>query len=136
MDLSFPTLQPLLPPKHALFGDEQAQTLSLLTLSPEGRPHLVAQQQLTGNEWRVLMMLIDAYPRYASYAQLLSQVTTCSVVECQVRLKEAWLHGNDAVKRELRPLRDALSSMHPKLGPLSLTVASVQRLGYLLAALE
>jgi hypothetical protein len=137
MSLSFPALQSLLPPQQVLFGDEQTHLLSLLAFSPTaGHPQLIAQEHLTGNEWRVLMALIDAYPGYASYAHLLALLTPCSLQANQKRLQEARAHGNDAMKQVLRPLRKVLAQMHPKLRRLGLMAASVQTLGYLLAAFD
>src|SRR6266536_5526024 len=134
---SFPSLEPLLAPGQTLDGNEQARLLSLLAFSPTTeRPRLVAQVHLTGNEWRVLMALIDAYPHYASYARLLALLTPCSLEACQQRLRDARAHGNDAMKQVLRPLRKVLAQMQPKLRRLGLMVASVQTLGYLLTAFD
>lgn len=137
MSHPFPMLHSLFPSsEHSLDVDEQLQVLSLVTLSATGKPRLSVQRQFTHNEWRILMSLLEAYPIYVPYAHLLAQVTPFSQEECQARLKVARQQGNDEVKRELRPVRDALVLMHSRLADLSLTVASVQRLGYLLAVLE
>jgi hypothetical protein len=138
LDLSLRSLEPLLPPGHTLDGNEQTRLLSLLAFSPPaGHPQLVAQVHLTGNEWRVLMALIDAYPGYASYAHLLAALLTSSSLQaCQQRLQEARTHGNDAMKRVLRPLRKVLTQMHPKLKNVGLIAASVHALGYLLVAFD
>ena len=84
----------------------------------------------------MLMALVEAYPGYASYASLLALLTPYSPQACQERLREARTHGNDALKRVLRPLRKVLASLHPKLKQVGLMVASVQWLGYLLAAFD
>lgn len=131
----FPALEPLLAPGHTLDGDEQTGLLSLLASSP-GRPRLVAQERLTRNEWRVLTALVEAYPGYASYASLLALLTSSDEQMCQQRLRAARTHGNDALKRVLRPLRKVLASLHPKLNHVGLMVASVQWLGYLVAAFD
>ncbi len=134
---SFPSLEPLLPPGHALDGNEQRRLLSLLAFSPTTeRPQLVAQVHLTGNEWRVLRALIDAYPHYAPYARLLALLTPCSLEACQQRLRDARAHGNDVMKQVLRPLRKVLAGMQPKLGNLGLMAASVHSYGYLLVRFD
>jgi len=134
---SFPSLEPLFPSGYTLDGNEQRRLLSLLAFSPTTeRPRLVAQVHLTGNEWRVLMALIDAHPHYAPYARLLALLTPCSLEACQQRLRDARAHGNDAMKQVLRPLRKVLAQMQPKLRRLGLMVASVQTLGYLLTAFD
>ncbi len=133
----FHALEPLLAPGQTLDRDEQRRLLSLLAVSPAaGRPRLIAQERLTPGEWRVLMALIDASPGYASYAHLLALLTPPSFEACQQRLREARTHGNTAIKQVLRPLREVLAGMHPKLKHVGLMVASVQGLGYLLATFD
>ncbi|HYU74658.1 MAG TPA: hypothetical protein VEL31_18465 [Ktedonobacteraceae bacterium] len=131
---SFPILE-LLPPGYTLAGHEQTRLLSLLAPASE-HPQLVAQEHLTGSEWRVLTALIEAYPGYAPYAHLLALLTPPSFEACQQRLREARIHGNTAIKQVLRPLREVLAGMHPKLKHVGLMVASVQGLGYLLATFD
>lgn len=133
MSHPFPALQELLP-ERILDVNESLHVLSLLIQLPSGSPCLLAEQQFTNHEWRVLMTLIATYPNVASYARLLEQLTDYSREECKERLSAARRRGNDATKRELRPLREALASMHHKLNALSLMVVSVQRLGYRLTS--
>lgn len=136
LDLSFPCLESLLPSGYTLAGNEQTRLLSLLASSPEQRPQLVAQEHLTRKEWCVLMALIEVYPGYAPYARLLALLTSSSFEACQQRLREARSHGNSAIKQVLRPLREVLAGMHPKLKHVGLMVASVQGLGYLLVPFD
>lgn len=132
MDLSLPPL----PFGCILDVNESLQILSLLVNLPSGHPCMLAEQQFTDHEWCVLVTLMKKHPDFASYALLLAQITGDSREECHERLKAARRLGNDAVKRELRPLREALSTMQPKLKTLYLKVASLQTLGYRLASDE
>ena len=136
LDLSFPCLESLLPPGQTLAGNEQTRLLSLLASSREQRPQLVAQEHLTRKEWCVFMALIDVYPGYAPYAHLLALLTSSDEHMWKLRLREARTHGNTAIKHVLRPLREVLAGIHPKLKRTGLMVASVQSLGYLLAAFD
>ncbi len=134
----FPALEPLFPEGSTLVGNDEARLLSLLARLPseseQGR--LLAQEYLTPTEWRILMVLIDAYPGYASYAHLLAVLTSSSEQSCQQRLQEARVGGSVAIKHVLRPLRKVLASLHPKLKHIGLRAASVQGQGYVLVASE
>lgn len=135
----FPSLEPLFPSGYTLIGNDEARLLSLLVrVASEGEQggRLLAQEYLTPTEWRVLMMLIDTYPGYASYAHLLAVLTSSSEQVCQERLHEARASGSLAVKYILRPLRKVLASLHPKLRHVGLRAASVQGQGYVLVAFE
>jgi hypothetical protein len=135
----FPSLEPLFPAGYTLIGNDEARLLSLLVrVASEGEQggRLLAQEYLTPTEWRVLMMLIDTYPGYASYAHLLAVLTSSSEQVCQERLHEARASGSLAVKYILRPLRKVLASLHPKLRHVGLRAASVQGQGYVLVAFE
>ena len=121
---------------YLLDVDKRLQLLSLLTPFTSEGSHLLVQKQFSHNEWCVLSMLIEALPAYATYGQLLSQLTAHSAQECQMTLKQASLSGNEAVKRELRPLREALYNMRPKLEALHLIATSVRHFGYQLAPLD
>ena len=135
----FPSLEPLFPSGYTLIGNDEARLLSLLVrVASEGEQggRLLAQEYLTPTEWRVLMMLIDTYPGYASYAHLLAVLTSSSEHVCQERLHAARASGSIAIKHVLRPLRKVLTSLHPKLRQVGLRAASVQGRGYVLVAFE
>lgn len=128
------SLEALLPTSHLLALNVKTRTLSLLT---EG-PLIVKQQQLTDNEMRVIMPILEFFPHYCPYEVLLSSissttVTSTSIMRWRQRLEEAQNRGT--WQQELRPLRRALSSLRGKLHLFSLEIPTVRERGCSLTSL-
>ena len=123
------TLQNLLPHSYILEVDYDSRMFCVISKDP---PHLVSSQQLTRNEWSILMSLLSFHPHYAPHNALLSSITLLSLSDSGKRLQEAQRMGPDAFKRELKPVHRALSSLRPKLSKLSpmLKISLIRGLGY------
>ncbi len=105
-------------------------THSLLLLS-DG-PRLVLDEQLSANEMRILLPMLEAFPHYSPYEVLLSSlesesVTVAGIARCRQRLQEAQTLGT--WPQELRPLRRALSSLRQKLYPFALEISTIREQG-------
>ncbi len=127
-------LQYLLPAGHLLALNLKIHSLSLVT----NGPLIVAQQQLTDSEQRVLIPILDSFPNYCPYDVLLTSIsslsgTASSTIYWQQRLEEA---QNDGTwQQELRPLRRALSSLRNKLHSFGLEISTVRERGCSLTSL-
>lgn len=110
-------------------------THTLLLLS-DG-PRLVLDEQLSANEVRILLPLLESFPHYSPYEVLLSSlesesVTGAGLARCRQRLQEAQTLGT--WPQELRPLRRALSSLRQKLHPFALEISTIREQGYSLTS--
>lgn len=120
--------QGLLPAGQTLVINLETRTISLLSDGPT----LLVEQQLSANEMRLLVPILDYFPHYCSYEVLLSHlstnvVTTASIERCRQRLQEAQVCGG--WEQELRPVRRALSSLRNKLDRLDLGISNVRERG-------
>ncbi len=123
----FPLLN-LLPPGHTLVLNLKTRTLSLLR---EG-PVQVMEQQLSVNEMRVFIPILEAFPHCCPYEILLANlalntVSSVAVTRSRQRLQEAMELGT--WQQELRPIRRALSSLRNKLYSLDLEISTVRERG-------
>ncbi len=126
----------LLPHGYQLELHESTRVISILDTV---NPHIMAQQQLTKNEWAVFITLFSSHPHYAPYEALLASITSLSLDDCRIRLLNAQQQGAEALKSELKPVHRALSGIRTKLNALSphLKVSIVRNLGYsLITAME
>jgi hypothetical protein len=126
--ISHLSLPGLLSPSRTLALNLEARTLSLLT---EG-PTLLMEQQLSVNELRVIVPLLESYPYYCPYEVLLAHIssptiTPASIERCRQRLQEALSSG--IWQQELRPIRRALSSLRNKLHHFDLGISNVRERG-------
>ena len=118
----------LLPPGHTLVLNLKTRTLSLLR---EG-PVQVMEQQLSVNEMRVFVPILEAFPHCCPYEVLLANlalntVSSVAVTRSRQRLQEAMELGT--WQQELRPIRRALSSLRSKLYSLDLEISTVRERG-------
>jgi hypothetical protein len=126
----------LLPHGYRLELHEETRIISILDTV---NPHIIAQQQLTKNEWSIFLTLLSSYPHYAPYEALMASITDLSIDDCRIRLLKAQQDDAEALKRELKPVHRALSGIRAKLNSLSphLKVSIVRNLGYsLITAME
>src|SRR5260370_24560709 len=101
-------------------------------------PHILAQQQLTKNEWSIFITLLVSYPHYAPHETLLASLTLLSPGDCRKMLQEAEQVGPKTLKRELKPVHRALCGLRAKLNNLSpyLKISLIRDLGYALIRAE
>ncbi len=132
---SYP-LPGLLPDGHVLVLSNRLGLLS--HLAPAGVtkwPHLLAQEQFSASEVRVLVPLLEDYPDYCPYEKMLASFTTGQVTEeavtrARLRLQEAQFAG--VWDYEMRPVRNILSHVRFKLRHFRIEVRSILETGYLL----
>lgn len=126
-------LQGLLPSDYKLELNTKARMLSLLNTHT---PHILAQQQFTKNEWRILLTLLASYPYYAPHEVLLASLTSLSSLDCHKRLQEAQKSGSRVLKQELKPVHRALSGIRAKLDKLypPLKISPIREVGYVLTS--
>ncbi len=124
----------LLPPGHILALNLRTRTLSLLS---EG-PVQIVEQQLSVNEMRVIVPILEAFPHCCPYAMLLSNISSntvnaAAITRCRQRLHDAMECGT--WQQELRPIRRALSSLRNKLYDFNLEISTVRERGCSLTGL-
>lgn len=134
VDIFHFSLPALLPANHLLVLNIKTRTLSLLA---DG-PLIIKQHQLTDNEMRVIMPILEFFPHYCPYEVLLSSlastpVTSTSINRWRQRLEEAQNQKN--WHQELRPLRRTLSSLRSKLHLFNLEIPTVRERGCSLTSL-
>lgn len=122
------SLPDLLPAGRKLALHLETRTLSLL----DDGPLLLAEQQFSANEMRMVVPMLESFPHYCPYEVLLShlsiQVITPHTIEaCRQRLVEAQQRGT--WQQELRPIRRAISSLRTKLISFELGVSNVRERG-------
>ncbi|GHO49196.1 hypothetical protein [Ktedonospora formicarum] len=131
-------LEGLFPPATTLIFNPILGTLLLLAIQAKGGtniPVLVKEEQFTTAEICVLLPILQSFPYYCSYATLLAslnwgRVTESTTAQAHERLQEATEAGTwDA---EMRPVRNLLSRVRPKLRRCGIEIASILETGYML----
>lgn len=131
-------LEGLFPPATTLIFNPILGTLLLLAIQAKGGknfPVLVKEEQFTTAEICVLLPILQSFPYYCSYATLLAslnwgRVTDASTTQAHERLLEATEAGTwDA---EMRPVRNLLSRVRPKLRRCGIDIASILATEYML----
>ena len=114
-------------------------TLSYLRLDPLPKmPSLLAQQQFSPKEWRVLKPILNAAPTYCSHTAMYASyhigiVNEESLAQAHQRLQQIKEYGIwDA---EMRPVRNVLSRVRYKLKFFNLDAISILETGYILMLL-
>ncbi len=97
-----------------------------------GVPRLKCVEQLTVEEGRALVPLLQAFPAYAPYALVRASIQHSTVEEAQDQLNTAWLQGEAVWATCMQPLRTVLGSLRRKLHTCHIDFVAVQRRGYLL----
>lgn len=128
----FSKVQIFLPQNQLLIANTSLRILSLILLTADPSQHeplpLLAQAQFTAHEWQALISLLESYPHYVSYAELLAAVTGRSL-SASVRLLEK-RKREGTLREELRPLRESISCLRPKLRGFGLGIAVSREWGY------
>ena len=115
----------LLPIHQTLVINLETRMIALLSDGPT----LIVEQQLSANEMHLFVPILDYFPHYCTYEELLSHlctkvVTAASIARCRQRLQESQSVGG--WEQELRPVRRALSSLRNKLYRLHLGISNVR----------
>jgi hypothetical protein len=118
----------LLPLDQKLVINASIRTATLFSYTPDGEAQIVAQQQFSPNGMRVLLPLLQAYPRYCPYDVLAASLFSLSLSQARQLLHESW-------EMAMRPVRRAISGIMDGLHALGLSVRSLRKAGYVLEAL-
>jgi hypothetical protein len=132
--ISYFSLRGLLLPDCMLALSPKTRTLLLLA---DG-PRVLVEEQLSVNEYHVLLPILESFPHYCPYEILLAHisasiVTSISIARCRQRLHEAQTRG--IWEQELRPIRRALSPLRNKLHNFDLEISNVRERGCSLTSL-
>ena len=128
-------LPDLMPDTQKLALNLETRTLSLLADGPQ----LVAEQQLSANELRLIVPILEYFPYYCPYevlfAYLTSEIVTSTTIDhCHKYLQGAQDQGN--WQQEIRPVRRAISSLRSKLDCFQLRISTVRERGCALTGLS
>lgn len=128
-------LAPLLGQGVTLVLDRELGVVSVL-LAEDHTPRMVAQQQFTPMEVRLVQPLLEMFPHYCPYEVLLawfqhsSPVTEALIARYYTALHEAEADGTwDA---HLRPVRNVLSRARLKVQDLAIDICAIVEVGYVL----
>lgn len=125
--LHFP-LEGLLPANQTLVLNLSMRTATLFSASPDGEAQVLPQQRFTPNGMRVLLPLLQAYPRYCPYDALVASLFSLTLAQARQQLQDSW-------EVAMRPVRRAISGIMDGLHVLGLSVRSLRKAGYVLEAL-
>jgi len=108
-----------------------AHTRTLLALPVDGE-HSQATiiQRFTAGEWSLLLPLLQSYPGVVSYDRLLAARHAIPLGQSRKQVQAAQHTGH--LRETLRPLRDTISRLRPKLKAFSFDIATRQGNGYVL----
>jgi hypothetical protein len=117
----FPMLQLALPKNWMLLADHTAHTLMLVDNDkalPEG---IIAMDSFKASEWRILTLLLEAYPQGVAYALLLAALHSQSPAYSRQQIQAA--QQDEQLRELLRPLRDIVTILRRRLEPFGLSIA-------------
>lgn len=128
------SLQGLLPVGHTLALNPTLGTLCHIVVNQD-RPQMTMEQQFSVSEVSVLLPLLESYPYYCPYDQLLAsftygKVTDAAIERCREHLQEAMDEG--IWDQEMRPMRNVLSRTRFKTRNFHLEISSILETGYIL----
>ena len=121
-------LDGLLPANQTLVLNLSIRTAILLASSPEGEAQALSQQRFTPNGMRILLPLLEAYPRYCPYDVLVASLFSLTPEQARKLLQDSW-------EVAMRPVRRAISGIMDGLHALGLSVRSLRKAGYVLETL-
>ena len=125
--LPFP-LEGLLPANQTLVLNLSMRSITLFSAPPDGEAQVLSQQRFTPNGIRVLLPLLEAYPRYCPYDALVASLLSLTLAQARQMLLDSW-------EMAMRPVRRAISGIIDGLHALGLSVRSLRKAGYVLEAL-
>ena len=104
------------------------RTATLFSAPPDGEAQVLSQQRFTPNGMRVLLPLLEAYPRYCPYDVLVASLLSLTLAQARQMLQ-------DSREIAMRPVRRAISGIMDGLHSLGLSVRSLRKASYVLEAL-
>jgi hypothetical protein len=91
---------------------------------------IVEQQLLSPSEMYVVEALLENYPDYCPYADILSSATGKSIARCHELIEAAEEDGS--IDPVMRPVRNLLGRVRLKLLPFGIKIRSMVHMGYIL----
>jgi DNA-binding winged helix-turn-helix (wHTH) protein len=122
------TLEGLVPANQILVLNLDLRTATLLYNAPEGKQTMVEQQHFSPNGMRVLVPLLEAYPKYCLHEVLFASLSL-------LPLEEAYRQMHEMRDLTIRSVRRAISSLPSRLRAFGWQVRSIRGEGYLIEAI-
>src|SRR5713101_7433523 len=122
------TLEGLLPAKQELVLNLAVRTATHLYNAPDGKPAMVEQKRFSPNGMRVLVPLLQAYPKYCLHEVLFASLFS-------LPLDEAYQQMREMRSLTIRSVRRAVASLPTRLRAFGWQVRSIRGAGYLIEAI-
>ncbi len=119
------TLEGLVPANHELVVNLAERSVTLFSLAPDGKPVMVEQKGFSPNGMRVLVQLLQAYPKYCRHEVLFASLFSLPLEEAYQQMRE--MHA-----LIIRPVRRAIASLTSRLRAFGWQVRSIRGEGYLI----
>jgi DNA-binding winged helix-turn-helix (wHTH) protein len=122
------TIEGLIPANHELVLNLAERSATLFYNAPEGKVSMVEQKRFSPNGMRVLVPLLQAYPKYCVHEVLFASLFS-------LPLDEAYQQMREMRPLTIRSVRRAISSLHTRLRAFGWQVRSIRSAGYLIEAI-
>jgi hypothetical protein len=119
------TLEGLIPPNQILVLNLALRTATLFYNAPEGKQTIVEQQHFSPNGMRVLVPLLEAYPKYCLHEVLFASLVSLPLEEAYQQMRAL----------TIRSVRRAVASLPSRLRAFGWQVRSIRGAGYLIEAI-
>jgi len=119
------TLEGLIPPNQILVLNVNLRTATLLYNALESNQTIVQQQHFSPNGMRVLVPLLEAYPRYCLHEVLFASLFSLPLEEAERQMREMR-------SLTIRSVRRAVASLPTRLRAFGWQVRSIRVAGYLI----
>ena len=122
------TLEGLLPANHELVLNLAERTVILFSHAPDGKVTKVEEKRFSPNGMRVLVPLLQAYPKYCLHEVLFASLDS-------LPLDEAYQQMREMRALTIRSVRRAVASLPTRLRAFGWQVRSIRGAGYLIEAI-
>ncbi len=122
------TLEGLIPAKQELVLNLAERTATLFSNAPDGKAAMVEQKRFSPNGMRVLVPLLQAYPKYCLHEVLFASLFS-------LPLDEAYQQMREMRSLTIRSVRRAVASLPTRLRAFGWQVRSIRGAGYLIEAI-
>ena len=122
------TLEGLIPANQELVLNLALRTATLFSSATDGKPTMVEQKHFSPNGMRVLVPLLQAYPKYCLHEVLFASLFS-------LPLDEAYRQMREMRSLTIRSVRRAVASLPVRLRAFGWQVRSIRGAGYLVEAI-
>jgi hypothetical protein len=126
--IEFTLSRRLLEDNQKFVVDRAQHTAMLICSEPDGGERLLVQQQFSPQGMSVLLTLLQAYPRYCPYEELLVIHFALSLEETGHLMEHNWEAAIGRLRRAIRPIQAPLRAF-------GFRVSAVRGAGFLLTPL-